>query len=473
MIYRNSYFKKELRQSYTDNKTSRSRKMAFALFSGLVSFALYFLLQTLKGSVVEDTFPEIMQPSFFSTIYIYIHMSFVLNTAYFIINYDYLFFSEIRKNSWYLLVHMNYNPAMMFFAKFFALVYSVLWTYSVGFAFVVLLTAFLRYTFVVAYIPSLYFAGIIDLFLISLITMMISLYSGTVTYARYMIFSSAAFIPALKQISGFYKILANRVTMQNVMNLFDSGRSVFVPFAVFFIILSFLACSVRARSTARYFSSQEDDMPFPEDVSLLRINLKTGRLEPAVKGRKEAGINKTLNMTVSVLLIILICALLMFNLLVILINATTPGSEVAILGAIPYIFRSETMKPEIMPNDLAYFKKVDADYDIDKGQIIIFRQDNTIFVERVIDDMEDYLVVDIDYYPSVHQTGSMRKTIKRELVIGVFTGRNRWLGALILFANTIFGRVLFLFIPAVLLFYHRQLRGLYMRSRRTRQKVSS
>jgi len=82
-------------------------------------------------------------------------------------------------------------------------------------------------------------------------------------------------------------------------------------------------------------------------------------------------------------------------------------------------------------------------------------------------------VVDIDYYPSVHQTGSMRKTIKRELVIGVFTGRNRWLGALILFANTIFGRVLFLFIPAVLLFYHRQLRGLYMRSRRTRQKVSS
>jgi len=72
--------------------------MAFALFSGLVSFAFYFLLQTLKGSVVEDTFPEIMQPSFFSTIYIYIHMSFVLNTAYFIINYDYLFFSEIRKN---------------------------------------------------------------------------------------------------------------------------------------------------------------------------------------------------------------------------------------------------------------------------------------------------------------------------------------------------------------------------------------
>lgn len=465
MIYRNSYLRKELRQNYTDNKTSTGRKMAFSLFLGLISFAIYFLLQTLKDSVIADTFPEIMQPSYFSTIYIYIHMSYILYTAYFMMYYDYLFFSEIRKNSWYLLVQMKYNPIMMFFAKFIALGFSVLWTYSVGFFFVVLLTAFLKFPFVFAYMSSLFFAGLIDLVLISLITMMISLYSRTVINARYMILASAACIPAFKAISGFYSILSNRVTMQNILNMLDSKRSGFIPLALTFIIVSFLICAFRARITSQYFSSSEEDLPLLDNVGLLRINLKTGEFVPVNKSQKPAAFGTFLYITVAALLIALVCVLLIFNILVILINATTPGSEVIILGAIPYVFRSETMKPEIMPNDLAYFKRIDPSYDIAEGQIIIFRLDNMVYVERVIEDVENYLVVDIDYYPSVTQTGSMRKTISRELVIGVFNGRNRWLGALILFANTVFGRILFLLLPAVLLFYHRQIQTVYKRKR--------
>jgi hypothetical protein len=53
------------------------------------------------------------------------------------------------------------------------------------------------------------------------------------------------------------------------------------------------------------------------------------------------------------------------------------------------------------------------------------------------------------------QRGAMLKTVARQAVHGVYSGRSRWLGALILFANTIVGRLLFLLLPAVLLFYHR------------------
>lgn len=472
MIYRTSYFKKELRQSYTDNKTSRDRKITFALFSGLVSFAVFFLLQTLKDTVVAETFPEIMQPSYFSTIYIYVHMSFVLNTVYFIINYDYLFFSEIRKNSWYLLVQMGYNPVRMFAEKLLALFFSVMWTYTVGFALVILLTTFLRYNLVFSYIPSLFVAGTVNLVLISLITLMISLYARTVTNARYLIIASAALILVFKRITGFYAVLSNRVIMQNIFNIFDPGRSWFMPLAAAFIILAFPACAFRANETAKYYNPPDDEASLPEGVSLLRFSLKTCKLVPADQGRKPESLIKILNAAVSFLVIILICAMLMFNIMIIIINATAPGNEVVIRGVIPYVFKSETMKPAIMPNDLAFFRMTDRSYDIDTGQIIIFRKDNKVYVERVVEEHEDYLTVDIDHYPSAYQAGSMRQTIQRESVIGIFDGRSRWLGALILFANTVFGRLLFLLVPAVLLFYYRQIFNFYIRKKAKRQRQS-
>lgn len=465
MIYRISYFKKELRQSYTDNKTSRDRKITFALFSGLVSFALYFLLQTLQDTVVAETFPEIMQPSYFSTIYIYIHMSFVLNTVYFIINYDYLFFSEIRKNSWYLLVQMGYDPVRMLAEKLLALFFSVMWTYTVGFALVILLTSFLRYNLVFSYIPALFIAGMVNLILISLITLMISLYTRTVANARYVILASAALIPVFKRITGFYAVISNRVIMQNMFNIFDPGRSWFMPLAAVFIILVFLVSAFRANERAKYYSVPDDETALPEGVSLLRFDLDTYKLIPADQGKKPGGLIKILNTAASFLLIVLICAMLLFNIMIIIINATAPGNETVIRGVIPYVFKSETMKPAIMLNDLAFFRKTDQEYDIEAGQIIIFRKDDKIYVERVVEEHQEYLTVDIDYYPLAYQVGSMRQTIKRESVIGIFTGRNRWLGALILFANTVFGRLLFLLVPAVLLFYYRQIFTFYLRKK--------
>jgi hypothetical protein len=85
--------------------------MASAFFLGLFSFALFFVLQTLQQSVLADVVPQIMQPSFFSTLTIYLHSTFIFNTVFFMIYFDYLFFAEIRRNSWYLLIQMGYRPS--------------------------------------------------------------------------------------------------------------------------------------------------------------------------------------------------------------------------------------------------------------------------------------------------------------------------------------------------------------------------
>ncbi|PKM52566.1 MAG: S26 family signal peptidase [Firmicutes bacterium HGW-Firmicutes-7] len=463
MIYKNSYFKKELRQIYTENKIASNRKIAFALFMGLISFAIYFLLQTLQNSVIADVVPEIMQPSFFSTLYIYIHLSFFLNTIYFIVYYDYLFFSEIRKNSWYLLVQMGYNPVTMIFSKFFALLYSVILTYTVGFAFVILLTFFLKYNFILAYIPSLYFAGLTDLIFISTLAMTISLYVKTILNAWYLTFFFEVAIIALKIMSKYYTVLSNRVIMQNIYNLYNISRSWFMPAAGIIIIASGLVCMIRAKNVAKYYNLHVNNIT-SLNAKVVYIDSKKGRWRSVYGNEEIKGHSKIIHTVISVGIIIIICCALLINIFIIIINASTPGNEVAIRGVIPFIFRSDTMEPSIMLNDLVYFQKIDNLFEVEVGEIILFKENNIVYAERVIEREKDIFAVDIDNYPPMSQPGAMLKTVQRENIIGIFSGRNRWLGALILFSNTIFGRLLFLLVPTVLLFYYKQIIGLYQRN---------
>lgn len=456
MIYKNSYFKKELRQAYMKNKISTNRKMASALFQGLISFALYFVFETLQESVLSDVVPEIMQPSFFSTIYIYIHIAIVFNMCYFILYYDNLFFSEIRKNSWYLLIQMGYQPVIMFFSKLFALMYSVMLIYTVGFVVTVILTFLLKYTFIVAYLPTLYLVGLADLILITSLSMTFSLYTKTIINGRYWIFFSAVIIFVLKITLGQYVIISNRISMQNIFTLFDLELSLYWSVGAAILIACCLIGLFRSKNLAMYYNLPSDANIMPADVDLVEIDSRTGKPKFVGSKAKKGWRGRILDTVTTVFLIVFICAALTLNLFIILINASTPGQEVTIRGVIPFVFSSRTMEPEIMINDLAYFQKIDHQYPIEEGQIILFEENNVLYVERVIK-KGTQLTVDIDNYPSMSQIGAMEKTVTREAVHGVFRGRNRWLGALILFANTILGRLLFLLVPAVLLFYQGEI----------------
>jgi len=426
--------------------------MASAFFLGLVSFALYFVIQTLQKSVLSDVVPEIMQASYFSTVYLYIHIAVVFNIIYFIVYYDYLFFSEIRNNSWYLLIQMRYQPVNMFFSKLFALMYSAVLIYSVGFVVTIILTFFLKYTFIVSYLPTLYLVGVGDLLLITILSMTFSLYAKTVINGRYWTFLSAVVIFVLKIALGQYAVISNRVLMQDIDNLFNLDLSWYWLVGVGIMIVCCLICLFRSKNLAKYYNLPSDAAIMPADVELVKIDSRTGKQKSIGNKVKEGWRSRIVDTVTTLFLIAFICAALAFNLIIILINASTPGQEVTIRGVIPFVFSTSTMEPEIMINDLAYFRKIDIQYPIEEGQIILFEENNVLFVERVIE-IGNQLTVDIDNYPPMSQIGAMKKTVARQDVHGVYSGRNRWLGALILFANTIMGRLLFLLVPAVLLFY--------------------
>ena len=77
MLYNTSFLRKEFRNAYTQQGFSRKRLFSMGVFLGLLTFALYFSLQTLKESVINDVAPYLLLPSFFSTLNIYLLVSLV------------------------------------------------------------------------------------------------------------------------------------------------------------------------------------------------------------------------------------------------------------------------------------------------------------------------------------------------------------------------------------------------------------
>ena len=464
MIYNNSYLKKELRHAYIENKISTKRQLMFGVFVGLLSIAIHLVLQTLVKSVLNDTMPHIMQASYFSTIYTYITTAFFVLVIYYTVYYDYLSFSEIRKNRWYLLVKMGYRPVHMIFSKLIALFFSLLTTYSLGFLVAVVMTAFLKYNFVNKYLSGLYFVGLMDLIVIGSGITTASLYIKQKANARYVTLLCLAGIIVLRYVTGYQKIVSNRITMQNFFVLFQFNRSLYLPISALIVLSCMAICFFKAKSIAKYYSIPYDTYGYslPENTEILRHS-RSGSLIPLNNTDASKRRSQFFDAVSISLLIIIICVTMLFNIFLILLSTSQPGREVTLFGTIPYVFASITMQPEIHENDLTFFKRVSENESVSVGDIVLFQDKNVVYVERVTEVTEEGITVDIDYYPPMSQVGSMIKTIDRSSIYGIYTGHNRWLGALILFANTIFGRLTFLLVPVLLLFFYKPIKEFFTR----------
>ena len=165
----------------------------------------------------------------------------------------------------------------------------------------------------------------------------------------------------------------------------------------------------------------------------------------------------------TVLLVVSIVVMLGVNALVLLCGYASPEKETSVFGTIPYVFQSYTMEPTIMMNDLAFFHKMDYQEAVKVDEVVLFKDvAGTVTVARVKEIVEQNpdvyalttLRVDIDNYVDTRYNGMAEQTIERQQVYGVYTNSNRWLGAIILFANTTLGRLILLLIPTFLVFFY-------------------
>jgi len=239
------------------------------------------------------------------------------------------------------------------------------------------------------------------------------------------------------------------------------------------IVLCIVICLFRGIGLARIYNR-----PLPRTLPLLKHKPEgTVVVGELIGGKRSAqrileaettpsGANKRWTLPAlisSIFVIAAIAAMLLINVLVLAFSYASPEKETSINGVIPYIFQSYTMEPAIMYNDVALFRKVDTQEKLNIGDIILYKDiAGTVNVGELISfetDPETFeetgnLTTDILYYADERYRGMAEQTVSRDLVYGVHIGNNRWFGAIVLFANTIIGRLILLLIPTFLIFFY-------------------
>ncbi len=472
MIYDTSFMRKEFRNAYMQQKFSRNRQFSLGIFLGLISFAIYFSMQTLKQSVLSDAAPQLMMQSYFSTLYIYLFISLLFNVVFYISNYEYMTFTEVIKNRWYALVQLGYNPTRLIAQKMVGRFLFQAAIFTIGYIATIFLSSFLKFPVVLNYIISMYVMGLIDIEILAVISLTVSLFLRDTANARYVVGLLAAGLFIFKAASGYYSILADRALMTDMSNMFDVTQSVFMLGAPLIIIACIVICLIVGNKLARVYNPPLlDQLPALTNKRPGTVVLKStaagAKKKPAVeasvdlmRGRKRNNLPSIIS---GILMVTAIAAMLGINIIVLAFGYASPERETSINGMIPYVFQSSTMEPEIMFNDLAIFQKVDMLSSLDVGDVLLFKDlSGAVNVASLTAYQKDEntgeltgkLDTDVLNYVDERYRGMAAQTISREQVYGVHSGNNRWLGAVILFANTILGRMILLLIPTFLIFFY-------------------
>lgn len=461
MIYsKNNIYKKELKEIYFEKGISKRKRIEHALFVSLLSFGIHLIIVSLSRSVLSDAIPQFVTKSYFSLLAMYINIIPAFYVFYFTVNYQYLTFAEIKENKWYVLIKFGFSSLKMTLAKIITRIYSIAIVYTLGFIFVVLWGSLLKYDFILQYAVGLYILGFTDIFILTLATMTLSLYLRKNNFSSYYIILSLIILGIIKHYSGYYNVLNENVSFISTMVI-----STFAYFLLIIIVIA-LACLaiiiIQAEIDAKYyfFSFYRKDLDFADDIKVV-VNPQKHR--PSIINKNKFAISRpsVFSAFINLILSAFIVCSIAINVMILFLSISSPGREIAIFGQIPMVFKSETMEPTIMYNDLALFTKVNEEEKISVSDIVLFKDNNEISVSRVKSINNNILNVDIDKYPLGSNKLSLKKHINRGQIYGKYSGRSRWLGAIILFANTPSGRLILLLLPTILLFYFRPINNFF------------
>ena len=292
------------------------------------------------------------------------------------------------------------------------------------------------------------------------------------------LFSVATFLLIVLQIKlGFFSLVSDRDKIMRVSALFTGSAYLYID--LFLIVLCVIICIIKGSEVARLFHAPMFSAP-PElgRAPGTRLVVRTESKAPAIvrnaKLRSDSyqptKSGNLLSSIMSFVLVIGVLAMFAIDLVMLAFAYASPEKETSIMGYIPYIFQSSTMEPGIKYNDIAFFEAIDEYVQLNPKDVIICKDETGIVqVRRILKKFTDEktglvsLEVDIDFYPEGSQRGILHGFVTESAVYGRLSGVNRWLGVVILFANSMFGRMLFMLVPIILLFFSKQINDFFKR----------
>jgi len=477
VIYRTKFFKEELSYGYFERKKNVGALIALGIFAGMLTFSIYFILQTLTKSVLSDEASFLVEQSYHTTALLYLAVSYVGFWIYITARFRMVTFSEVYENTWYGLLHQGYRISTLVFGKLFAQLFAMLILNTAGFLSTLLMSSFLKFPLIPGYLVSMFLVGTFNCASLLVVAMAASLLVRDLGNARSLFSVGAFLLFALQIVFGFFALVTDRESIMHVSALFTKSAYLYVDIAVMALCIG--VCILKGSYIARLYNAPELDEPpslgHAEGTTLLvrtkspsaAIQRSARQLSASYQPVKRGNL---LSSVMSFLLAVGILAMFAIDVVMLAFSYASPEKETSIMGFIPYIFQSSTMEPEINYNDIAFFEAIDEYVQLNSDDIVLYKDDTEIVqVRRIVDELtdsstgKDMLEVDIDYYPEGSQKGILHGYVEKSAVYGRLVGVNRWLGVVVLLANSMFGRILFMLVPIILLFFSKQINDFFKR----------
>ena len=484
MIYRTKFFREELSYGYFERKKSLGSLIAFGIFLGMLTFSIYFILQTLTQSVLSDEASFLVQRSYHTTSLLYLAISYGVIWIYITARFQMVTFSEVYENTWYGLVHRGYSIVTLVFGKLFAQLFGILLINTAGFLSTLVMSSFLKFPLIPGYLVSMFLVSTLNCASLLIFAMASSLIVRDISNARSLFSVGAFLLIALQIILGFFALVTDRDKIMRVSALFTNSAYLYIDLLL--LLACVVVCIVKGSKAARlYHAPLLSAPPALGRAQGTRLIVRTESKAPAIvrnakllsESYQPTKSGNLLSSIMSFVLVIGVLGMFAIDIVMLAFAYTSPEKETSIMGYIPYIFQSSTMEPEIKYNDIAFFEVVDEYVQLNTKDIILYKDDTGIVqVRRILNKFTDEntsapsLEVDIDYYPEGSQRGILHGFVAESAVYGRLTGVNRWLGVVILFANSMFGRMLFMLVPIILLFFSKQINDFFKRIGNTANK---
>ena len=475
MIYRTKFFREELSYGYFERKKNIGALVALGIFFGMLTFSIYFIFQTLTQSVLSDEASFLVEQSYHTTAMLYLAVSYIGLWVYITLRFQLVTFSEVYENTWYSLVHLGYRISTLVFGKLFAQLFGMLVINTAGFFTTLLMSSFLKFPLIPGYLVSLFIVSTFNCASLLVVAMAASLIVREISNARSLFSVGTFLLFALQIILGFFTLVTNRENIQHVSALFTQSVYLYVDIAL--MVVCVVVCILKGSHIARLYNAPElAELPPLGREPGTRLVVRTEATAPAIQRSaqqlsasyqpKKSG--NLLSSIMSFLVTVGILAMFAIDVVMLAFSYASPEKETSIMGYIPYIFQSSTMEPEVNYNDIAFFEVVDQYVMLNADDIVLYKDSTQIVqVRRIISKFKDdttgekMLEVDIDYYPEGSQKGILHGYVEEDAVYGRLVGVNRWLGVVVLLANSMIGRILFMLLPIILLFFSKQINDFF------------
>ncbi len=475
MIYRTKFAREELSYGYFERKKNVGALIALGVFFGMLAFSIYFIFQTLTQSVLSDKASFLVEQSYHTTAMLYLAVSYIGFWVYDTIRFRMVTFSEVYENTWYGLVHQGYQLVTLVFGKLSAQLFGMLVINTAGFFTTLLMSSFLKFPLIPGYLVSLFIVSTFNCASLLVLAMASSLVIRDISNARSLFSVGTFLLFVLQIILGFFALVTDRESIQHVGALFTKSAYLYVDIALMALCTG--VCIFKGSRTARLYNAPElAELPplgrEPGTGLVVRTEAADAGIQRAARQLSNSYQPKKggnlLSSVMSFLLIIGVLAMFAIDAVMLAFSYASPEKETSIMGFIPYIFQSSTMEPEINYNDIAFFEVVDEYVQLNPDDIVLYKDSTEIVqVRRIVSTLTDgttgekMLEVDIDYYPEGSQKGILHGYVEEDAVYGRLVGVNRWLGVVVLLANSMIGRILFMLVPIILLFFSKQINDFF------------